>query len=294
MSRNRAIVLIIAVLASGGISFLATRLAAVATQKPERSRPAGWLGDAPASVVALEGDFDKEAQRLIETLLREQKSLGTAIEDPCTPDGAILAQVAAVIAAHEHLLKRVGEHIAALRSKLPIEQRQRLMSLCAEMVRGPLVRGTGRGPGYGGGSRMGPRDGSGMGRGAGGRGLGPGDGAGYGRGRRLGAGLAQSLRLTDEQTLIAEQQDPNFQADAAQLRNTLLAERAKLLAVFEDSQTTNDVLLQQLDKLIAAHSQIEQRVARHVLVLRPHLTADQQKWLIGLCRRQTAPLGSQE
>jgi len=294
MSRNRAIVLIIVVLASGGISFLATRLAAVSTRKTEQPRPAGWLGDAPTSVIALEGDFDKEAQRLIETLLREQKSLGTAIEDPCTPDDAILAQVRVVIAAHEHLLRRVGEHIAALRAKLPAEQRQRLMSLCAEMVRGPLIRGGGRGPGYGGGSRMGPRDGSGMGRGLGGRGLGPGGGAGYGRGRRLGAGLAQSLRLTDEQTLIAEQQDPDFQADAARLRNALLAERAKLLAAFEDSQTTNDELLQQLDKLISAHSQIERRVAGHVLVLRPHLTAEQQKWLIGLCRRQIAPLGGQE
>jgi hypothetical protein len=37
--------------------------------------------------------------------------------------------------------------------------------------------------------------------------------------------------------------------------------------------------------LISAHSQIERRIAKHVLVLRPYLTIEQQKWLIGLCRR---------
>jgi len=104
-------------------------------------------------------------------------------------------------------------------------------------------------------------------------------------GRRLGAGLAQSLRLTDEQTTIARQQDPGFEVEAAQLRDSLLAERAKLLAAFEDPRTANDELLTQIEKLISAHSQIERRIAKHVLVLRPHLTTDQQKWLIGLCRR---------
>jgi hypothetical protein len=293
MTRNRAIILIVVVLISGVISFFIARLAAIATQKAEQ--PVRWLSDAPPSVVALEESFNREANILIEALLEKQKSLAGAIEDPCTPDDAILAQVETVIAAHEHLLRRVGEHIAALRSELPTAQRERLMDLCAETVRGPIGGGRGRGAGYGGGSRMGPRDGSGAGRGAGGgRGYGGDDGMGYGQRRRLRGGLAQYLRLTQEQTLIAQQHDPDFEADAARLRDALLAERAKLLAVFEDSQTRNDGLLQQIDKLISAHSQIERRIARHVLVLRPHLTADQQKWLIGLCRRQIPPLGDQE
>jgi len=287
MNRKREITLIVVMVVSGGISFLATRLAASRAPVAEVSLSVRWLGAAPATVVKLEEDFNTQADTLIESLLAEQKSLGTVIEDPCTPDNAILAQVEVVIAVHTRLLRQVGEHLAALRSELPDEQRLRLMSLCAEILRGPLVRASGQGAGFGGGSRMGPRDGSGTGRGTGGRGYG--GGAGYGRGRRLGTGLAQSLRLTDEQITIAQQKDPNFEADAAQLRDSLLSERAKLLATFEDPRTTNDELLAQIERLISAHSQIERRIAKHVLVLRPYLTTDQQKWLIGLCRRSQNP-----
>ncbi len=282
MSRSRAIILTAVIAISGGISFVATRLAATG---PRQTGPAGsvtWLSGAPDSVVELEKTFGGQADALIETLLQEQKNLGTAIEDPCTPDAAILARVETVIAAHENLLRQVGEHIAVLRLELPAGQCERLMDLCAETVRGPLIRA-------GGGSRMGPRDGSGAGRG-----YGRGAGGGYGRGRMLGGGLAQSLRLTDEQIRIGQEQDPGFETDSASLRDTLLSERTKLLGIFENPATTNDDLLAQLDKLILTHSQIERRVASHVLVLRPHLTADQQKWLIGLCRRtQDPPAGTQ-
>jgi hypothetical protein len=286
MKRNRAIILTAVMTISGGISFVATRLAATG---PHQAGPAAitWLSGAPTSIVELEKGFSGQADALINALLQAQRALATAIEDPCTPDAAILAQVETVIAAHESLLRQIGAHIATLRLELPAGQRQRLMDLCADTVRGPLIRGGGAGRGFGGGSRMGPRDGSGAGRGYG-RG-------GYGRDRMLGGGLAQSLRLTDEQIRIGQEQDPQFEADSANRRATLLSERAKLLAVFENPTTTNDDLLGQLDKLILAHSQIERRVAAHVLVLRPHLTADQQKWLIGLCRRtQDPPAAGQE
>ncbi len=278
MNRNRAIILTTVMTISGGASFVATRLAATASEKVESAGSVTWLTNAPSSVLEMEKSFNTQADALIETLLQTQKDLAAAIEDPCTPDAAILAHVETVIGAHESLLRQVGEHIAALRLELPASQRERLMDLCAETLRGPLIRGGGAGRGFGGGSRMGPRDGSGAGRGYG-------RGPGYGRGRMFGGGLAQSLRLTDEQVRIGQEQDPQFETDSASLRDALLAERAKLLAIFENPATTNDDLLEQLDKLILTHSQIERRVARHVLVLRPHLTADQQKWLIGLCRR---------
>jgi len=83
---------------------------------------------------------------------------------------------------------------------------------------------------------------------------------------------------------IIQEKDPDFEADLTQMRNTLLAERAELLHVFEDARTGNEALLNQIDTLVSAHSQIERRIARHLLVLRPHLNAEQQKWLIGLCR----------
>jgi hypothetical protein len=290
MNRRRAIALTVVILASGAISFLAARMTASRSSEAEQGESVRWLAGAPAAVVSLEEEFDKQADKLIETLTQKQKALALALEDPCTPDDAVSAKVESVVTAHGQLLRQVGEHIVTLRRTLPATQRKRLMDLCADMVRGPLVRGGGRGAGYGGGRGMGFGRGRGMGRGAGGRGYGGGGGAGYGIGRRLRGGLAQDLRLTDRQIAIAQRQDPNFQVDAAQLRDALLAARAKLLGMFEDPNTTNNELVAQIEKLILAHSQIERRIAKHVLVLRPYLTADQQKWLIGLCRRvQGAP-----
>jgi hypothetical protein len=289
MNRKRAIVLTVVVIAAGGISFVGTRLAATASEKTERNESTGWMASASPSVVESEEKFNKEADGLIENLQGEQKDLALAIEDPCTPDASILAQVEKVITAHEQLLNRVGEHITILRSELPAAQRQRLMGLCAEGLRGPLGQGRGRGGGYGYGARRrtGWQNSSGAGPGPRGRGFGRGGGGGRGYGRRLRrrGGLAQRLRLTDEQILVAQEQDPNFEADLTQLRGTLLTERAKLLEAFENPQTSNEELLEHIGKLIAAHSQIERRLARYLLVLRPHLTAEQQKWLIGLCRR---------
>jgi hypothetical protein len=68
------------------------------------------------------------------------------------------------------------------------------------------------------------------------------------------------------------------------MRNALSAERAELLNAFENAQNSSKELLDQINKLVSAHSQIERRIARHLIILRPHLNAEQQKWLIGLCR----------
>jgi hypothetical protein len=264
-----------------------TRLAATSSQKTEPNGSAGWMAQANPSVIEIEEEFNKEADGLIENLQREQKDLASAIEDPCTPDASILAQVEKVITAHEQLLSRVGQHIATLRSELPAAQRQRLMGLCADVLRGPMGQGQGRGGGYGYGARrrMGWQNSSGAEQGPRGRGFGRGAGGrGYGRRLRQRGRLAQCLRLTDEQILVAQEQDPNFETDLTQLRDTLLAERAKLLDAFENPQSSNEKLLDLISRLISAHSQIERRVARYLLVVRPHLNAEQQKWLIGLCQ----------
>jgi len=80
--------------------------------------------------------------------------------------------------------------------------------------------------------------------------------------------------------------DPDFEAVSVHLRDALMAERAKLLSVFEDAESSDDELLQQIDMLILTYSRVERRIAEHVLVLRPYLAVEQQKWLIGLCRRE--------
>ena len=208
------------------------------------------------------------------------------------PDESILSQAENVITAHERLLRQVGEHVSTLRLKLPGMQRKHLMGLCAEVLRGPI--GQGRGRDYGGGRRMGWQDSSRPGRGQRGRGFGrEANGRGYGLRRRQRGRLAQRLNLTDEQIQITSEQDPNFESDLIQLRNTLLTERAKLVQVFEDAQSNNEQLLEQIDRMISAHSRIERRIARHLLVLRQHLNAEQQKWLIGLCVYNQSRLTSQ-
>ena len=97
--------------------------------------------------------------------------------------------------------------------------------------------------------------------------------------------LANSLELTEKQVRLLYQEDADFETESAALRDTLLAERARLLSMFEDPESRDDQLLQQIERLITAHSAIEMRIVRHVLVLRPYLSGEQQKWLIGLCRR---------
>ncbi len=284
MNKNRTIALIVIVVVCGMISFVGTHIAAVGSQKIADEASVPWLADAAPSVIKLEEKFNEEVDGLIEDLFREQKSLASVIEDPCTSEESILTQAENVIAAHEHLLRRIGEHVAMLRLKLPGAQRKRWMGLCAEALRGPIGLGRGRGYGYGGPRRMGWQDSYGPGRGQRGPGFGrEAGGRGYGQRRRQRGRLAQRLNLTDEQIIITQEQDPNFESDLIQLRNTLLTERAKLLQVFEDAQTDNEQLLEQIDKMISAHSEIERRIARHLLVLRQHLDAEQQKWLIVLC-----------
>ncbi len=279
MTRKRAIAFVVVVATCGVISFVGTRLAATGSQKNEPDGSIPWLAQAAPSVIELEERFNKEADGLIEDLLRNQNSLALAIEDPCTPDESILAEIEKAIASHEQLLRRVGEHVAMLRLKLPTEQRERLMGLCADVVRGPLSQGRGRGYGFGGGR--------GMGRGQ--RGWGRGREAterGNGQRRRQRGRLAQRLGLTGEQIRITQEQNPDIETDLTQMRNTLLGERAKLLSMFEDPQTGNEQLLEQIKQLISAHSQIERRLAEHLLILRPHLNTEQQKWLIGLCKHR--------
>jgi hypothetical protein len=236
----------------------------------------------------MEERFDAELNGLTASLAAEQKSLAAALEDPCTPNEIVLERTESVAQAHGHLLRRVGEHVVELRSKLPASNQDYLMSLCAETVRGPMSRtggraGGGRHNGLGGGPGLHGR-GNGRGRGAG---FGRGGGGRGGHGMRLGARgrLARRLGLNEEQVSILEDKDSGFEADSARLRDALLAERSTLLALFENPQSTDEELLQKMDKLISAHSRIERRIAEHVMVLRPYLTVEQQKWLIGLCRR---------
>ena len=102
--------------------------------------------------------------------------------------------------------------------------------------------------------------------------------------------LARRLRLNEEQAKLLQEKDPNFEANSMNLRNALITEREKLLSIFENPNSGDAELLLQIENFISTYSWIERRIAEHVLVLRPYLTVEQQKWLIGLCRRSQDPL----
>jgi hypothetical protein len=278
MNTKRTAILGVVAFACGAISFFDARSTALSGTKSE-----SWLSDVSNSVLALEEEFEQEMAAQIAMLMDEQESLGSALEDPCTPDEVVVKQAEKVIGAHERLMRRAGEQIVKLRGKLSADNREHLMHLCAETVRGPVRRLEGRGSGRG------RSDDSGRGYGYGRRGRGRGaTGEGYGMRRAIRNRLSNRLELDERQVNLLYREDAEFDTETADLRERLLAERAKLLSMFEDSGSGDSQLLRQIEKLITAHSAIERRVVRHVLVLRPYLTGEQQKWLIGLCRRNHA------
>jgi hypothetical protein len=286
MNRRRTTILAVVAFACAAVSFFNARLTALSDQEAGARPSRQWLGDASGAAIELEERFEAELDGLITNLAAEQKSLASALEDPCTADEVVLKHTEYVIGAHEHLMRRVGEHVVELRGKLPADNRDYLMHLCAETVRGPISRLGGR---VGGGGRQNGLGRSGTdGRGYGyGRGGGAGRGGGGGYGLRLGGRnrLARRLRLNEEQTKLLQEKDPDFEANSMNLRNALMIEREKLLSMFENPNSGDAELLQQLEKFISTYNWIERRIAEHVLVLRPYLTVEQQKWLIGLCRR---------
>jgi len=79
--------------------------------------------------------FQSETASLSATLQQEREKLASLLDNPDTPDDAILAQEEKVIAAHNALERRVMLHLLAVRPYLDRRQQRRLMGLCASGVR---------------------------------------------------------------------------------------------------------------------------------------------------------------
>ena len=291
MNRKRTAILVIVAFTCAAISFLNARSTALSVKKTELKQPAQWLSNASSAAVELEEKFNEELGELIKNLALKQKSLALALEDPRTPNDVVLGYTEDVIGVHEQLIRRVGEHVVELRGKLQADKRDYLMHLCAETVKGPMSRLGGR---AGGGRRRngtggGGSYGQGYGYGRGG-GAGRGGGGGFGMRLRVRDRLASRLALDEEQVKLLQEKDPDFEANSMNLRYALMTEREKLLSIFENPNSSDDELLKQIENFISTYSSIERRITEHVLVLRPYLTVEQQKWLIGLCRRTQADL----
>jgi hypothetical protein len=95
--------------------------------------------------------------------------------------------------------------------------------------------------------------------------------------------LAQWLHLEHEQATEVDKHDPQFAEDVRKLRETLANERARLITLFENIETSDEELRQQIEVVIDAHNQVELRVADYLITVRHHLTPAQQQRLFSLC-----------
>jgi Spy/CpxP family protein refolding chaperone len=105
--------------------------------------------------------------------------------------------------------------------------------------------------------------------------------------------MAVWLELDDAQAEAVQMADATFHSDSARLAETLTEERAKLAAALEDAAASDQAILDQVERVIAAGNALERRVARHVVAIRPSLTPGQQRKLMGLCAQNVRRCGSQ-
>lgn len=290
MSKKKETIYVLITLAAGLISFVSARMSVLSEHSQTDTASQQWLQNEPASIAESEARFDDEISQLLLNLKDLQSGLLTVLEDPNASDESILEQVDSVNKSHEHIITLVSQHIVELRHELDETNREKLMQFCAEAVSEPMRRLGARMAGQAGQGGQGYRYGQ---RNRGGRGYGYRGGAsqagqGYGQQFRFWNRMTNRLRLTPEQVTQLQQNDPNFESESIELYDNLSAERQKLLALFENPQSSDPELLQQIDNLILAHSTAERKIAEHVLALRPYLTIEQQKWLIGLCRELQA------
>ena len=106
---------------------------------------------------------------------------------------------------------------------------------------------------------------------------------GAGRARRFRPGrVARWLGLTAEQAKALRQADPTFDTEAAELRTQLTGRRKTFAQLLENDESSDQQLLQQLDKVIETQSRLERRVTQHLLKVRRLLTPQQRRRLLGL------------
>ena len=283
MNRRGTFILVGVITAVGVAAFGVGRTAALRHRTGATGLHIEWLQGVSAQTVQGEERFEQQSRQGMEDVRAKQAVLTSMLPDDRFTGAQVLGQVDEVAQSYAVLARSVGKHIFHLRSVLPEGQRQQVMQACANSLRGCMQR---RYRWRGGAQDQGPGF---MGGGRGGWGRGQGRGAGYGRQYRGGRGqeapgLVGRLRLTQEQSVWIQQQDPNFDAESAVLRDRLCEVHAELVASLEEANLTERELSANIDLLITAHEALEKRVAQHIVLLRPQLSQEQRDLLGGLCR----------
>ena len=268
---------------AGVVSFYITRGLNARSEHSDQGSMKAWLAftdEQDEAIRRSDPDFDTEAAELSLAFIAERQQLARLLDAPASSDEQVTAQVERVIEANHALIKRVVAHILAVREHLSPQQQQQLMRLCSNIIRGRAGKGRLLGGDNGGPGRQHFSRGKGNGRGPGR--FGQGQGRGQGRRRRHRRRLARNIELTPEQIQIFEELDPEFEAESTELAKTVSEEHEQLALLLETPSTNDNDILQQLEKLLESRARLERRTSRHVLLIRPHLSPEQQKILVGL------------
>lgn len=264
-------------IAGTGAYALRQSLGARAPQAADCTRH--WLSLSRGQCEQIQQDdpgFHEDAQALSQSLREHQQALIADVSDATTPAEQIRAQAEAVVEAHQALMRRIVQHLLAVRRHADVRQCTLLNQLYANVVQPTALR-NGAGPrrqrrGYGGPPWA--------------QGQSEGQGRGMGRGQRHRYGqLASSLGLTAAQQAAATQTDPNYAADAARLTQEVRDAYAAFVQALQDLDTPDTAVHQALEEFSALRRQLELRTVDYVLSIRPLLSAEQQQHLIGLSQR---------
>jgi Spy/CpxP family protein refolding chaperone len=221
-------------------------------------------------------DFDTEAAELSLAFIAERQQLARLLDASGSTDEQITAQVEKVIKANHTLIKRVITYILAIRKHLLPQQQQQLMQLCGNIIQGRAGKSCLLGATNGGSGKQYFGQGKGNGRG-------PSLGRGQGRRRKYRGGLSRDVEFTPEQLRAIQQLDPEFEAKSIEFATTASKEHEQLASLLNTPSANDKVILQQLEKLLEARAQLERLTSQHVLLIRPLLSPEQQKNLVGLC-----------
>jgi len=274
MTRREILLLVVLAVVAGAATFCIGRTLAAGRS---------WLRNAPRETAEADRQFEEQASRLVETVRAEQAALSRILADAGSTRDQVLAQVGRATESYGVLAQMVGRHLVRLRDDLSRPQAKVLMQSCAGSVRSQVQRryrwrgGTQDqvgGRGYMGGRGAADRRGRG----------GPGYRGGQDRGHvDADNRLAHKLQLTEEQRAWIQEQDPNFVADCMLLKGRLSEVHAQLAASLENAELDAEELSQRIDGLVGAHGDLERRVAQHLVLLRPRLSAEQRGYLSELC-----------
>lgn len=220
-------------------------------------------------------DFDTEAAELSLAFISERQQLARLLDAPGNTNEQITAQVERVIKANHVLIRRAVTYILAIRKHLSPQQQQSLMHLCSNIIQGRAGKGRLLGGGKGGSGKQHFGQGKGNGRG-------PGQGRGQGRRRRYRGSLSRNVEFTSEQFQAIQQLDPEFEAKSTEFATTASKEHEQLASLLNTPSANDNVILQQLEKLLEARARLERLTSQHVLLIRSHLSPEQLKILVGL------------